>query len=497
MGRTERHASTIDSMKNTILLMIILSTGLTPVDTVMYGAEDGPSGIEPLASYEKQKKNLLLQIEAIRALIASAKANDPDLRRDEARLAARHGELGQLEVMISKLPKAPAKPQKPADDKAPQPDFTLTKDDWTGYARVKTARELAGQKETSSQDEAPSEKPAGTAQDKLPANATDAETASTVAKLPKHLREAVTAALEEQQPVRDYHTFFHTGLRTLAPFTVDKASVVDASSTTTIGFFEFIYSDHWAWRPERLQLAEQRRAETEADPTITGGLISREHKVRYFGSAIADGRNGWDFAGRVSFNFGAGDEASASSITGSGDFATEVMLAKHIFRGWTKTNAYSVSLGGSVAATTDRASLRVHPRYLYGPSYTVSFDDPLSATGTCPRRGLFTLQLGATYIDSATLMTSSEKEAEAKRNPERMIDTSKLIVRTVAPGMPRYSLKRGSAIEAELFYPFGKQALITLGAKAYRLEDSDLTPWSLYLGITTPLSKAAAGFFPK
>lgn len=474
---------------------LITALGLALTSSA-FTAETYPPDSELRTELEKKKKTLLVQLGAIQELITSVKADDPDRKRDEARRDARLKDLGVVEVELTKLAAATqAKPQKPTDDNSPKPDYKLNEGDWTSYARVKTARELAGQKETIPQEETPAtpaDKPPGA----TPASTTDVQTANTVAKLPKHLREAVEAALKEETPVKDYHTFFHTGLRTLAPFTVNKASVVDTSTTATVGFLEFVYSDHWAWRPERRMLAEERRAKAEGDQSLKESLLlSRERKAKFFGSAISDGRNGWDFAGRISFNFGSGDEPGASSITGSGDFATEVMLAKHIFRGWTKTNAYSVSLGGSVAATTDRASLRVHPRYLYGPSYAVSFDDPLSATGTTPRRGLFTLQLGAAYVDGATHMTRLDKEAEKLRNPS--LDPTALIVRTVAPGVPRYSLKRGSGIEAELFYPFGKQALVTFGAKAYRLEDSDLAPWSLYIGISTPLSKAAAGFFPK
>lgn len=413
------------------------------------------AGDETRASVEARKKDLLAEIAALQRLIdAVGDPADADRKRDEARREARLKTLGEIEVKLARL------------------------------VDTKTEVSVAGV-------------PAGNSNAEV--NAADLETKSNVAKLPAHLREAVKLAEQATKPVTDYHAFFHTGLRMLAPYHVTGASTVDNSSTTTGGYLEFIYTDVWAWRPKRVVAAKTSSARKQAfDNEIKRGksltdaataadaaekLALERDLPQPWLSAISDWSGGWDFTTRLAFNFGGGDAPSASAIAGAGDFNAEIAIDKHIVRGWVGGNAYCFNLGGTVGATTDKASLRVHPRYVYGPSFNLAFDDPLPSESAQPRKALFNVRAGWAYVDSARFLHGA--------------GVPPLTLRTISPGIPRFSLAKGSALEAEMFYPFGLQSFVTFGARAYRVSDDSLSPWSIYIGITTPFSKAAGALFPK
>ena len=443
----------------------------------------------------KKHDEIAALVKAMRSLIDGGVTADSE---------AFWGYLGDAAAAPASAGQGGAKPAAPAAQTAPALHATLnlSESDWTSYARVKLARELAGESDSpttpktgSGQSGGGSAPPAGdgTKTGTTPQAAGDPAPTDTRTAAEKYLRSLFDDAMAEQQPITDYPSFFHTGLRMHAPFTVTPAGAIDSGQTKTGGFLEFVHTNIWAWRPARV-------CETKTDvlnalgypvakPWKDETLWARhqgEKKVRpnpcpqYFDPwALLDFSNGWDASSRLSFEFGASDTASASTITGSGDFDAEVNVDKQIFRGWTPDTAYSIDFGGSIGAVTDRSSLRVHPRYLVGPSMMVAFEDPLREGQSTQRRGLFNVHVGRAVIDSV-----------------RFIDREKNLIETVSPGVPRYVKRYTNAIEMELYYPLGLQSFVTAGARVYS-GSTELSPWTLYVGITTPFTKVAESLFPK
>lgn len=302
-------------------------------------------------------------------------------------------------------------------------------------------------------------------------------------------REAISK--ETGDVLKEAHWFFHSGLRTLAPYTVDGASVLHSDKNRVSGFLEFIYSDVWAWSELRRAYTNQRvnnTFELITDPNLRWAddtaWSKNQHRhganpdlFHVDWSALLDRSNGFDVHSRLSFEFGSQDQASASVIAGSGDVSFETSLEKHLVRGWTPFSVYSLSLTGSGGLVTDRLTARAHPRALLGFTYSTAFDDPLRSSAES-RRAMFRATFGRTLIDTISYL-----------------DRSSSTLRTVSPGVPRYTRRYTNGLEAEAYFPLFKQSFLTLGARIYY--PSDPTPWSLFLGLTTPLADVVGGLFPK
>lgn len=290
--------------------------------------------------------------------------------------------------------------------------------------------------------------------------------------------------------LKEPHWFFHSGLRVIAPYTVDGASVLHSDKNRVNGFLEFLYSDVWAWSELRRAHTNQRVLNTfglltEADSWKDETQWSKGQTLHGPGpnlfhvdwKAWLDRSNGFDVQSRLSFEFGSESQASANVITGSGDVSVETSLDKHLMRGWTPYSVFSLSATTSGGLVTDRTTSRAHPRALLGLTFAASFDDPLRPKAEA-RRALFRATFGRALIDTIGYL-----------------DRPSSTLRTVSPGVPRYVRRYTNALEAEAYFPLFKQSFLTLGARIYY--PTDPTPWSVFLGLTTPLAEVVGGLFPK
>jgi hypothetical protein len=311
-----------------------------------------------------------------------------------------------------------------------------------------------------------------------------ADSKSGVAAKPKAQKDTLT---EPKAGPFTEHAFFHGGARMLSPYTIVRdpadpgANIIQSQNSRTTAFLEFVYCDIWAWRDDRVQYTrDQMKVRYEKDyPGKTASVADRTWEAPTLSDpdVLCDWAHGWDFTTRLGFNFGADKQASAAAIAGSGDINAEVSLDRHLIRGWTQRGNYSVGLGGSAAATTDRSALRVHPYYLVGPSFTVAIADPLSP-GDHPRKALIRMRAGPAWIDSV-----------------EYADRQRGTIRTVRPDLPYYAARPSKALEAELYYPFNEQSLLTIGTRIF--DGVDPSPWSLYLGVTMPIATLADSITPK
>jgi len=297
--------------------------------------------------------------------------------------------------------------------------------------------------------------------------------------------------VETGSALKGTNWFFHSGLRTIAPYTVDEASALVPSRNQVGGFLEFVYNDVWAWNDVRLNYTQRRtrnalnrlRDDENAWSDNTRWKNNQVHhsfdpdSFHVDWSALFDRSNGFDHLARLSFEFDSKDKASASTITGSGDVSAEFILDKHLVRGWTPRSAYTISTTLSGGIVTDRKAAYAHPRGLLGLTYAVAFVNPLEPKADA-RQALFRMTLGHGVIDTV-----------------RYLDRPSGTLRTVAPGVPRYVRRYTNALETEAYFPLFKQSFVTLGARLY--SPADPTPWSLYIGLTTPLTDVVGGFFPK
>lgn len=302
----------------------------------------------------------------------------------------------------------------------------------------------------------------------------------------------------ENDPKRTPFAFTHAGLHMLSPYSIRdmesgpldaKRKMLSPDGDTKVGgFFEFVYTNIWAWRPSRQTLSfPSGWAEDTKFQYLTAGALpyysfkdgrwgfgSRNRRLRNWLS------NSWDLTSRVSFQFGRDDQPSAAAITGSGDFNAEVTLDKHLVRGVADDGqtAFNGNLGISIAGATDKSAFKVHPRILVGPSVALSFADPFSS-GPNPRSVWFRMHGGRAYVDALSFT-----------NP----DVSSEIDLTLG-GSPRYKHEWAYAFESELYWPLREYALLSMSTRFYG--HIRPAPWSISLGLTFPIATIADSLSPK
>lgn len=306
----------------------------------------------------------------------------------------------------------------------------------------------------------------------------------------KDIQEALDRDIRVQatDPSRASFGFTHAGLRMLSPYSIvpemdsstpakptGRKLLKSDANTKVGGFFEFVYTNVWAWRPGR-------QINNDGEPLKTSDGM--QHILAYWAEPPNRNQimnwfdNSWDTIGRVSFEFGKDDQPSAATITGSGDFNAEITFDRHLARGISMDDhmAFSGSATLSIAGVTDRSTFKVHPRLLMGGSVALSFDDPFS-TGS--RKVWFRMQGGPAIIDGLVFDDTARS-------------TSILLTHG---DVPKYEHKHAWAFETELFWPLRETAMLAMGTRLYG--DTRPAPWSLYLSLTVPVTSIADSLMPK
>lgn len=270
--------------------------------------------------------------------------------------------------------------------------------------------------------------------------------------------------------------FFHAGTRVVAPYTIDQTTKKLSTEGGDLGgFLELVYTNTWAWKPANIQssLAGDQWAKR-----WQGDLLKSKGASIFLNPFKADWDQSSDFSARLSFEYGNEETASVGTVTGSGDFGAEVAGNKHFFQGYTHDSAWSVGLGGAIGAVTDRKTRSIHPRFFGGLVANISRVIE-SDEGKTKRLALLRLGFGYARIDNLKLDPTDP--------------TGETVL--FKGSLPVYERKTGPAAEAELFYPVGKAAYVTVGARLYG--EMDPSPWSLSLGYTIDPIEALKGFIPE
>ncbi|MBM3852052.1 MAG: hypothetical protein FJ399_02745 [Verrucomicrobia bacterium] len=270
--------------------------------------------------------------------------------------------------------------------------------------------------------------------------------------------------------------FFHGGVRLLSPYQVkpqtDAAgnvvldpngkqhSFLEKSDGTTSGFVEFVYSNRWAWNEQRIRATDEQSKKV-------GWVISESFGDSHF----------WDFDARMVYNFSKGGGSDASAIVGSGDFGIEVTASRQLNRsrlpGSAKLGDGAASFGLDLCygLTTDKSSFDAHHRILGALNYSVSKPNESG------RWTLLTLRIGYGAVENVNFVREDSREVKLKHGD--VVD---------------YDLKPAVGFEAELFYPLGKDAAVTLGTRVYGKLSPN--PWTVYVGYTKSISDVFKGILP-
>lgn len=281
----------------------------------------------------------------------------------------------------------------------------------------------------------------------------------------------------------------HAGTRIIAPYTIDTTTrELKNDSTRLGGYLEIVYSNTWAWQPDGA--ASSIAYGVDLDPRPPGGSQWKEswknHKLLSDSDAVFVSPRRWftdpddttDYSARLSLEFANGGSATASTVTGSGNFSGEVAADAHLFQGYATNTLFTLGLGGSVGASTDREARRVHPRYFYGVvgklSRVISVDDKGKK-----RLALAHLGIGYAHVDNVQF------------DPADATKTHVLFDGTV----PSYRRSKGPALEFELFYPISDANYAYLGARVY--DRTDPGQWSLTIGYSFNLVDFLGSFKSK
>lgn len=274
--------------------------------------------------------------------------------------------------------------------------------------------------------------------------------------------------------------FFHAGLRQQNPYTRDiqtdattgdKRGFLDNGSKEVSGFLEFVYSNRWAWNASRTAAAEK------VGEHVKGSTVARGQSYGFIapGFTALTAPDLWDFEARIGFGLAKDDKIDAGAVAGSGDVSIDLNLARHLSRGpfFGKDGYASLNLEFGYGISTRTDSFDALQRIFAGPSYTVSF--PSWGGGDTP--AFMQLRAGAAWVDTLEFKDEAKREVYLRNDK-----------------MPRYHLKSGGVVEADLIYPLSRSAHLTFGARIYAAHDPN--PWSLYIGYTKSISDLAKALLP-
>lgn len=265
-------------------------------------------------------------------------------------------------------------------------------------------------------------------------------------------------------------SFFHGGVRQLSPYTLriddsgaEPRGFLEKGGGDTPLFFEFVYSNRWAWNDARIGAAAARESEE------TGGEGTGWAGLNLFNADYID------FDTRIGFTFAKDSKLEPGAIAGSGDVGMELNLSRHLARGFLYENdgSYSVNAELAYGLVTDKSSFHARQRYFAGLGYTGSYAGWGRDGGTV----LLHLRAGYTGIDALQFKSRTSREIELEYGD-----------------LPRYRTEDAWAIESELIYPLTKDAHLTMGARIYG--GLSPTPWSVHIGYTKSLGDIVNAFLP-
>lgn len=218
-------------------------------------------------------------------------------------------------------------------------------------------------------------------------------------------------------------------------------------------FVEFVYNDRWAWE----------QGEDDLEPGWHWAGKERDT---------------FDVQGRLSYTFNNSD-ASAATIVGSGNFALELSVARHLFRRSRGGSRSSLSVEMAYAGVTDKAKFDIHSTAFAGLSFATSVARPFldEATGTngLLRPVLFTMRIGAAKVEIPNISDPKTGEVATKF------------------GVADFESHWGAvAVEGQLMFPVLKHAYLTAGGRLYN--NADPNPWSVYIGLTQPIDAILQSF---
>lgn len=336
------------------------------------------------------------------------------------------------------------------------------------------------------------ENPAG---ENRPATDGPKDTRQRVTALTEDLRELLPTSFEWREVKKTGTDLLtHTGTRVIAPYTIDKTTKeLKTDGTRLGGYLELFYSNTWAWQPDGAASSIAYGAKNISDPkkerasqwatNWEPGATTKKLKsdssaawvcpVRWF----EDPDDTIDYTTRLSLEFANGSKNSASTVTGSGDFSGEIGFDAHLLQGYATNTLFTLGLGGSVGASTDREARRVHPRYFAG--VVGKFGRVITKDDGKKRLALAHLGLGRAWFDNVQL------------DPDDATRTHVLFDGAV----PRYRQHRSMALEFELFYPVLDANYAYLGARLYN--HADPGQWSVTVGYSLDLAEFFSSFKSK
>ena len=259
------------------------------------------------------------------------------------------------------------------------------------------------------------------------------------------------------------------------------------SSTNT--FVEFLYSNRWAWNPERIchSISDDEKYEygilsildfSDKESRATIGPTNNQDfsfvdKMKRIPKYL-------DFDFRLSYDFSDSadnEKIDTAKVVGTSDISMEVNLGAHLFRHPFKNkSAFAVTAEIGYGLSTDRSAFDTHGRFFWGIGYAASF----ASMGGGDRAGLFRTRIGKARLDTIAFDTDANTE-------------DNLAIRTKVGGIPEYQTKEGIAFESELIYPIGPDSLITFGASIYKDIEPDV--WSVQIAYSRPISSLLDGIF--
>lgn len=274
-------------------------------------------------------------------------------------------------------------------------------------------------------------------------------------------------------------SFFHGGVRTVSPFRskgeVDNtvhAIALDRGHADNRGYIEFQYTYDWA-------LNSLQRS---AGPA-SGADASRSKLVRTLAEAVSPWEflprnDAYDFTLHSGFNFGGDDanglnDASASTIAGSGDFYIQGGIGRQLLRFGGDRWRFSIAPEISGGLSTDLPNLEVHPYAIAGLKWAIGFRPKVSWSNN---QAAVVLRTGYAFADVPKLTTLHDEVALAVNN-----------------GRVEYqSMRGGPALEAQLLYPIGDGTSLVAGGRIMEAGDAD--QWNFNLGLMVSLDKLSGLF---
>lgn len=307
----------------------------------------------------------------------------------------------------------------------------------------------------------------------------DPDTVETVARAATGAAEATAAAINpvkaNERIESDFpRSFFHGGVLSISPYRTKgsvsadgRAIALDRGHSDNRGYIEFQYTYDWALSSLQSSVSPD-----------SGAGASRSKLVRTLAEAVRPWeflpRNeATDFSLHSGFTFGDSganglNDASASTIAGSGDFYVRGGVGRQLIRFGGDRWRFSIAPEVSGGLSTDLSNLEVHPYALAGLKWAIGFRPNVSWKNN---QAAVVLRVGYAMSDVPKLTTLNNEVALSVRD-----------------GRIEYqSLRGGPALETQLLYPIGDGTSLVAGGRIMEAGGAD--QWTFNLGLMVSLEK--------